>query len=86
MDSTLPKTHRPRSRQSLAHVPVSSTTGDGENATTDIGALQRDAVLSRSVLKKSRGKSLGPGGIEALKETTGNAIRVSCCYPRCDSL
>ena len=59
---------RPKARQSLAHVPA--------NATTDIAALQRAQDGQAAAKKKSRGKSLGPGGLEALTETSGNAMRV----------
>lgn len=59
-------------RKSIAHQPTSS---GKDNATTDIAALQR-AEITQAGKKKSRGKSIGPGGLEALKEITGNASKV----------
>lgn len=74
---TLPAT-RPKSRKSLAHAP-SSNTMDKENMTADIGALGgggKRAVLGDRLSKKSRSKSIGPGGLDALKDTTGNRRQV----------
>ena len=67
---TLPAT-RPKSRKSLAHIP-SSQEMDQENMTADIGAL----AGPKKVSKKSRSKSIGPGGLDALKHTTGNRRKV----------
>lgn len=63
------KLARPKSRQSLAHVPSKG------NMTTDIAALKR-AEEAKNKSKRSRGKSIGPGGLEALTETNGNAFKV----------
>lgn len=86
MDTTLPKSSRPK-RKSIAHQPSSATADRArDNATADIAALQR-AEAAKAAKKKMRGKSLGPGGLEALKETTGNATKVcQCASPvlRCD--
>ena len=68
---TLPAT-RPKSRKSLAHIP-SSQEMDQENMTTGIGAL---AGTKKAASKKSRSKSVGPGGLDALKDTTGNRRKV----------
>ncbi|KPI39629.1 Kinetochore protein spc7 [Cyphellophora attinorum] len=74
MDNSTAATSRSK-RKSIAHIPSGTAVGK-DNATTDIAALQR-AESARSVLKKkSRGKSLGPGGLEALKETSGNATKI----------
>ena len=73
MDSEGRKSNRPKARQSLAHVP--STNTRIENATADIAALQRERG-AQAAKKKSRGKSLGPGCLEALTEVPGNAIKV----------
>ena len=62
-------TVRPKSRQSLAHVPSKA------NVTTDIAALKR-IEEAKEKSKRSRGKSLGPGGLEALTETNANALKV----------
>jgi kinetochore protein Spc7/SPC105 len=45
---------------------------DQENKTADIGALAEGKKAS----KKSRSKSIGPGGLDALKDTTGNRRKV----------
>ena len=66
---TLPAT-RPKSRKSLAHIPSSM---DQENMTTDIGTL----AGAKKAPKKTRSKSIGPGGLDALKDTTGNRRKVS---------
>jgi kinetochore protein Spc7/SPC105 len=73
---TLPAT-RPKSRKSLAHHVPSANTMNKENMTADIGAMVQDS--KRAVLgdrKKSRSKSIGPGGLDALKDTSGNRRKV----------
>jgi kinetochore protein Spc7/SPC105 len=73
---TLPAT-RPKSRKSLAHVP-SSQAMDQENMTADLGALAsgKRAIPIEKLAKKSRSKSIGPGGLDALKDTSGNRRKV----------
>ena len=75
-EATLPAT-RPKSRKSLGHIP-SSQEMDQENMTADIGALAsgKKAVPIEKPLKKSRSKSIGPGGLDALKDATGNRRKV----------
>lgn len=72
---TLPAS-RPRSRKSLAHIPSSMV--DQENMTTDIGSLSgaKKLLPTEKTFKKSRSKSIGPGGLDALKDTTGNRRKV----------
>ncbi len=81
---TLPAT-KPRSRKSLGSIP-SSHTMDQENMTADIGALAggKRAPIGKSS-KKSRSKSIGPGGLDALKDTTGNRRKVRQASPLCSS-
>ncbi|KAI6712720.1 hypothetical protein JHW43_004760 [Diplocarpon mali] len=69
---TLPAT-RPKSRKSLAHVP-SSRTLDQENMTGNIEPVPggKSPVAIQRPCKRSRSKSIGPGGLDALKDTTGN--------------
>lgn len=68
---------KPKSRQSIAHIPSSKASAFKDNATTDIAALQAEHGKSLAAAKKkSRGKSIGPGGLEALTETSANAIKV----------
>lgn len=79
MDVPNLRPNRPKSRQSIAHVTTSKDLEfDKENATADLGSIRkRKLVGSDHEKKKSRSKSLGPGGIEALKESAGNAIKVN---------
>ncbi|KAK5943090.1 hypothetical protein PMZ80_004095 [Knufia obscura] len=63
------KSVRPKSRQSIAHMPSKA------NMTTDIAALKR-AEEAKDKAKRSRGKSLGPGGLEALTETNANVFKI----------
>ena len=63
------KSTRPKSRQSIAHISSKA------NTTTDIAALKRNAD-AKSKGKRVRGKSIGPGGLEALTETDANALKV----------
>lgn len=72
---------RVRSRRSIAHVPRSKMTSglDKENATTDIGAVPPFGNNAKAATKdkKSRSKSLGPGGLDALQNSNGNRRKVS---------
>ena len=63
-DTTLPATRR--MRKSIGGRSPSRKTADRENATVDISS---SSAASR---KKSRSKSIGPGGLDALKSGTGN--------------
>lgn len=72
-------TKRPRSRRSIAYVPNKSAAAfDQENATTDIGAIKGGGLEGRALTreKKSRSKSLGPGGLDALQSLSGNRRKV----------
>jgi kinetochore protein Spc7/SPC105 len=75
-EATLPAT-RPKSRKSLAHIP-SAKAMDLENMTADLGALSsgKQPVPIEKASKKSRSKSIGPGGLDALKDTSGNRRKV----------
>ncbi|KAL4973907.1 hypothetical protein BDW66DRAFT_97008 [Aspergillus desertorum] len=76
---------RVRSRRSIAHVSRSRLTagGDKENATTDIIASQplanRQPAAGKE--KKSRSKSLGPGGLDALQASNGNRRKSAAVFP-----
>lgn len=71
---------RPRSRRSIAHVPRSKTSSgiEKENTTTDIGAIKSHQGNAKPAAKdkKSRSKSLGPGGLDALQNSNGNRRKV----------
>jgi kinetochore protein Spc7/SPC105 len=77
-EATLPATRQPKSRQSIAHAPAESI--DKENMTANIAAL--GGTTRRP--KKLRSKSIGPGGLDALKDGTGNRRKVSWTFlPSC---
>ena len=74
-EATLPAAHRPKSRKSLSELPV-----DKENLTAELGALTRKRAQAEKPAKKMRSKSIGPGGLDALKDTTGNRRKVRVWY------
>lgn len=51
---------------------------DQENMTTDFASLAsgKRGVPIEKPGRKSRSKSIGPGGLDALKDTTGNRRKV----------
>lgn len=65
-----------QARKSLAHVPSTDVSGDKENLGGSSAALSGLTVQGKQTSKKSRSKSLGPGGLDALKESTGNKQEV----------
>jgi len=65
-----------QARKSLAHVPSTDIGGDKENLTVDSAALSSMTAPGKQATKKSRSKSIGPGGLDALKEGTGNKQEV----------
>ncbi|CAG8898137.1 unnamed protein product [Penicillium egyptiacum] len=75
----------PRSRRSIAHVSRSRMTSglDKENATTEIGAAQPFTNNTKPAMKdkKSRSKSLGPGGLDALQNSNGNRRQSTASFP-----
>jgi kinetochore protein Spc7/SPC105 len=77
MDTQTARPSRPKSRQSIAYVPSNSAPDEKENITADVSSMQRTKSSAPQVdKKKSRSKSLGPGGLEALKESAGNSLEV----------
>lgn len=74
-EATLPATRRPKSRKSLSAIP-----SDKENMTAELGALTGKRAPIEKPKKKSRSKSIGPGGLDALKDTTGNRRKVRIWY------
>ncbi|KAH8700898.1 hypothetical protein BGW36DRAFT_138021 [Talaromyces proteolyticus] len=74
---------RPRSRRSIAYVPKRNAALDKENATADIDAMKDATAAGRTVTrdKKSRSKSLGPGGLDALQISNGNRRKSSMAIP-----
>ncbi|KAK1994835.1 Spc7 kinetochore protein [Colletotrichum falcatum] len=71
-DATLPSARR--TRRSIGAASSSRKNGDKENATIDVGSSLAESR------KKSRSKSIGPGGLDALKNTNGNR-RASLAVP-----
>lgn len=69
---TLPATRR--TRKSIGALSPNKKTSDKENATVDVGSR---LAANR---KKSRSKSIGPGGLDGIKPSTGNR-RVSLAVP-----
>jgi hypothetical protein len=83
MASPSSRPNRPKSRQSIANVGSSKDIGyDKENATADLSSMRKRkfAASDNEEKKKSRSKSLGPGGLEALKESAGNTAKVAGSY------
>lgn len=78
MDSNTARLNRPKSRQSIAHIPsANSFSKDKENVTADVSTMQGSKITTtKAEKKKLRSKSLGPGGLEALNESTGNTAKV----------
>lgn len=70
----------PRARKSIAHMPTQGVNGDKENITVDIAAatvaVSNSIAQEKPLAKKPRSKSIGPGGLDALKEDTGNRRQV----------
>ncbi|KAI1137171.1 Spc7-domain-containing protein [Hypoxylon sp. FL0543] len=64
-DSTMPSTRRPR--KSTGHSPVRKRM-EKENITVDVAS----SLASNGGRKKSRSKSMGPGGLDGLKPASGN--------------
>ncbi|KAI5308709.1 hypothetical protein KEM55_005055 [Ascosphaera atra] len=73
---------RVRSRRSFAQMPRRDV--DGENTTSDVGAIsksQADEAAQRKRDKKLRSKSLGPGGLDALKPRTNDRRKSTLQFP-----
>lgn len=74
-DATIPAMRR--SRQSVSGSSPSKKAMDKENATVDVAST---LAANR---KKSRSKSMGPGGLDVLRSGNGNR-RVVCHDPATD--
>lgn len=72
-----PKVSRVRqARKSIAHTPSTNSIGNKENATVDAGAIASFSAPGKQAAKKVRSKSIGPGGLDALQEGSGNTQEV----------
>ena len=67
---------QPRSRKSISHIPTASATGDKENLTVDTAGLKATTAQAKPGFKKSRSKSIGPGGLDPLHSDAGNRQKV----------
>ena len=57
---------------------------DKENLTADLSAIQSQKNPSQGITardRKLRSKSLGPGGLDALQNSSGNRRKVRCYSP-----
>ncbi len=63
---------RPRARKSIAHMPSPDISGDKENLTIDSAGILSLTTSKRPTGRESRSKSIGPGGLDALKGNAGN--------------
>ena len=72
-----PKAPRVRQvRKSIAHTPSAYLNGNEENTRLDGGTNASLSIQGKQAAKKNRSKSIGPGGLDALKEGSGNKQEV----------
>lgn len=78
METVSSKPNRPKSRQSIANVTSTKELEfDKENVTIDPSSMRKRKLTgSEAERKKLRSKSLGPGGLDALKGSPGNRTKV----------
>ncbi|KAL9614273.1 MAG: hypothetical protein Q9167_001229 [Letrouitia subvulpina] len=62
---------RPQSRKSIAHMPSPEIVVNKENATVNSTELS-NLTAQKKTMNRKRSKSIGPGGLDALKEGSGN--------------
>lgn len=65
----------PRARKSIAHISALAVRNEKENVTVNL-AVPSTSAQGNVTAKKSRSKSIGPGGLDALKEDAGNRRQV----------
>lgn len=70
---------RSKSRKSLPHFSLSQNL-DQENRTTDLGSIskQKRDLATEKKSKKSRSKSVGPGGLDSLNASSAS-IQLQVC-------
>ena len=64
-----------RARKSIAHMSTLGVNNEKENVTANLAVLSTSAQ-GNVTAKKPRSKSIGPGGLDALKEDAGNRRQV----------
>lgn len=69
----------PRSRKSIAHMPSLAVNNEKENVTVSLAVTSTSVANDNVAAKKPRSKSIGPGGLDALKEDAGNRRQVIHC-------
>lgn len=67
---------RPGARRSIAHLPSPDINLEKENMTLGNIATVSSMADTKAGPKKKRSKSIGPGGLDALKEDAGNRRKV----------
>lgn len=67
---------RPGARKSIAHLPSLEINTEKENMTLGDIATTSSMADVKAGPKKKRSKSIGPGGLDALKEDAGNRRKV----------
>ena len=67
---------RPDARKSIAHLPSPDINIEKENMTLGNIATMSSMMETKAEPKKKRSKSIGPGGLDALKEDSGNRRKV----------
>ena len=65
----------PRARKSIAHMPTLAVNNEKENVTVNL-AVPATSAHGNVAAKKPRSKSIGPGGLDVLKEDAGNRRQV----------
>ena len=67
---------RSRSRRSIAHLPLSEIASSKESLSNE--AVRNPGLASpvKAGGRKSRSKSIGPGGLDALRDDSGNRQKV----------
>lgn len=65
----------PRTRKSIAHMPAFAVNNEKENVTANL-AVPSTSAQGNVTAKKPRSRSIGPGGLDTLKEDAGNRRQV----------
>lgn len=65
-----------RSRKSIAQMPTVAVNNANENVTVSLAVPLTSTARGNAAVKKPRSKSIGPGGLDALKEDSGNRRQV----------
>lgn len=69
----------PRARKSITHMPTLAVNNEKENVTANL-AEPSTSAQGNIAAKKPRSKSMGSGGLDALKEDAGNRRQVCSIF------